>query len=91
MRQEHRRAPPKWTPTLTRTPSGVLIIILSIIAVVTAIGVGVLLRELYYGAYPHLRPQATVSAGTVETCGAECVLRRVDVLEVRVDKLEGKR
>ncbi|WBT40131.1 hypothetical protein [Hyphomicrobium sp. DMF-1] len=68
-----------------------LILILSIIMVVTAIGVGVLLREMYYVAYPHLRPQAPVSAGTVETCGDECVLRRVNVLETRVDKLEGKR
>lgn len=68
-----------------------LIIILSIIAVVTAIGVGVLLRELYYGAYPHLRPQSAVSAGSVETCNIECVLRRVVVLENRMDAVEGKR
>lgn len=68
-----------------------MIIILSIIAVVTAIGVGVLLRELYYGAYPHLRPQSAVSAGSVETCNIECVLRRVVVLENRMDAVEGKR
>jgi hypothetical protein len=68
-----------------------LIIILSIIAAVTAIGVGVLLRELYYGAYPHLRPQAPISAGSVETCNIECVLRRVVVLENRMDAVEGKR
>lgn len=68
-----------------------LILILSIVMVVTLASVGVLLREMYYGAYPHLRPQAPVSAGTVETCGDECVLRRVNVLETRVDKLEGKR
>jgi hypothetical protein len=65
-----------------------LIISLSIIAVVTAIGVGVLLRELYYGAYPHLRPQAPISAGSVETCDHDCALRRVRELE---NKLEGKR
>lgn len=65
-----------------------LIIILSIIAAVTAIGVGVLLRELYYGVYPHLRPQPAVSAGSVETCDHDCVLRRVRELE---NKLEGKR
>jgi len=65
-----------------------LIIILSIIAVVTVIAVGVLLRELYYGAYPHLRPQSAVSAGSVETCDHDCVLRRVRELE---NKLEGKR
>jgi hypothetical protein len=68
-----------------------LIIILIIIAVVTAIGVGVLLRELYYGAYPHLRPQSAVSAGIVETCNIECVLRRVTILETRMDAVEGKR
>lgn len=68
-----------------------LLTALAIITVVTLASVGVLLRELYYGAYPHLRPQAPVSAGTVETCGDECVLRRVNVLETRVDKLEGKR
>ncbi len=65
-----------------------LIIILIIIAVVTLVSVSVLLRELYYGAYPHLRPQAPVSAGTVETCDHDCALRRVRELE---DKLEGKR
>lgn len=68
-----------------------LIIILSIIAVVTIVGVGVLLRELYYGAYPHLRPQSAVSAGSVETCNIECVLRRVTILETRMDAVEGKR
>lgn len=68
-----------------------LIIILSIIAVVTIVGVGVLLRELYYGAYPHLRPQSAVSAGNIETCNIECVLRRVVVLENRMDAVEGKR
>lgn len=50
-----------------------------------------LLRELYYGAYPHLRPQSAVSAGSVETCNIECVLRRVVVLENRMDAVEGKR
>jgi hypothetical protein len=65
-----------------------LIIILIIIAVVTLVSVSVLLRELYYGAYPHLRPQAPVSAGTVETCDHDCALRRVRELET---KLEGKR
>lgn len=68
-----------------------LIIILSIIAVVTIVGVGVLLRELYYGVYPHLRPQSAVSAGSVETCNIECVLRRVTILETRMDAVEGKR
>ncbi len=68
-----------------------LIIILSIIAVVTAIVVGVLLRELYYGAYPHLRPQPAASAGSVETCDHDCVLRRVTILETRMDAVEGKR
>lgn len=68
-----------------------LIVILAIIAAVTAIGVGVLLRELYYGAYPHLRPQSAVSAGSVETCNIECVVRRVTILETRMDAVEGKR
>lgn len=68
-----------------------LMIILGIIALVTIVGVGVLLRELYYGAYPHLRPQPAVSAGSVETCNIECVLRRVIVLENRMDAVEGKR
>lgn len=68
-----------------------MIIILAIIAAVTVIVVGVLLRELYYGAYPHLRPQSAVSAGTVETCNIECVLRRVVVIENRMDAVEGKR
>lgn len=54
-------------------------------------GIGVLLRELYYGAYPHLRPQSAVSAGIVETCNIECVLRRVTILETRMDAVEGKR
>lgn len=65
-----------------------LILILSIVMVVTLASVGVLLREMYYGAYPHLRPQAPVSAGTVETCDHDCALRRVRELET---KLEGKR
>lgn len=65
-----------------------LLTALAIIAVVTLASVGVLLRELYYGAYPHLRPQSAVSAGSVETCDHDCVLRRVRELE---NKLEGKR
>jgi len=76
---------------MSDTPEGAerrLIVILSIIMAVTVIGVGVLLREMYYGAYPHLRPQAPVSAGTVETCDHDCALRRVRELET---KLEGKR
>lgn len=68
-----------------------LILILSIVMVVTLASVGVLLREMYYGAYPHLRPQSAVSAGSVETCNIECVLRRVVVLENRMDAVEGKR
>lgn len=68
-----------------------LIIILIIIAVVTLVSVSVLLRELYYGVYPHLRPQSAVSAGSVETCDHDCVLRRVTILETRMDAVEGKR
>ena len=68
-----------------------LIIILSIIAAVTAIGVGVLLRELYYGAYPHLRPQPAVSAGSVETCDHACTQRRLNEAEQRLRELETPR
>lgn len=68
-----------------------LIIILSIIAAVTAIGVGVLLRELYYGVYPHLRPQSAVSAGSVETCDHDCALRRLNEAEQRLREMETRR
>lgn len=68
-----------------------LLTAMAIIAVVTLVSVSVLLRELYYGAYPHLRPQSAASAGSVETCNIECVLRRVVVLENRMDAVEGKR
>lgn len=68
-----------------------LIIILIIIAVVTLVSVSVLLRELYYGAYPHLRPQSAVSAGSVETCDHDCALRRLNEAEQRLREMETRR
>lgn len=68
-----------------------MIRILAIMMVVLVIVVGASVRELYYGAYPHLRPQPAVSAGSVETCDHDCVLRRVTILETRMDAVEGKR
>lgn len=68
-----------------------LLTAMAIIAVVTLVSVSVLLRELYYGAYPHLRPQAPVSAGTVETCDHDCALRRLNEAEQRLREMETRR
>lgn len=58
---------------------------------VCLVALGLIGRTAYYGLHPERRPQSAVSAGNIETCNIECVLRRVVVLENRMDAVEGKR
>lgn len=67
-----------------------LLKLLSVIFVVLAF-LTVVSRELYYGAYPHLRPQDSISAGTVSVCDLNCAVRRIDKIEARLGELESRR
>lgn len=67
-----------------------LLMLLSVIFVVMAF-LTVVSRELYYGAYPHLRPQDSISAGTVSVCDLNCAVRRIESLETRVLEIESRR
>jgi len=67
-----------------------LLKLLSVIFVVLAF-LTVVSRELYFGAYPHLRPQNSISAGTVSVCDLNCAVRRIDSLETRVLEIESRR
>lgn len=60
-------------------------------AVVLLAFLTVIAREMYYETNPHLRPQTVVPAGSVEACGTDCVIKRLDRIEARLKALEGSR
>lgn len=68
-----------------------LLLTLLAVAVVLMAFLTVVSRELYFGAYPHLRPQNSISAGTVSVCDLNCAVRRIDSLETRVLEIESRR